>query len=99
MFTTKTLLLSVLAAASLAHAHIFMKDPASLGYRANPYVTAADYDLSFPIKGAQFPCKLFHKDAARGAGRAVETWAAGSMQSFRCVFICCLVWFGMWMDG
>lgn len=92
MFSTKTLLLHVLAAASRlvpAHAHISMKDPASLGYRGNPYVTTADYDLSFPIKGPQFPCKMFHKDIARGAGRSVETWPAGSTQSFRLVVLGC----------
>lgn len=91
MLNTKTLVLCVLAAASCL-AHISMKDPASLGYRGNPYVTAADYDLSFPIKGPQFPCKLFHKDSARGAGRSVETWPAGSTQSFRLVLV--LVLFG-----
>lgn len=81
-----------------AHAHISMKDPASLGYRGNPYVTTADYDLSFPIKGAQFPCKLFHKDSARGAGRSVETWPAGSTQSFRLVSIL-LGWLVGWLVG
>ncbi|RPB14274.1 hypothetical protein P167DRAFT_583844 [Morchella conica CCBAS932] len=67
----------------LTTAHVLMSSPPSLGYAKNQYVTSPDYDLNFPIKGAQFPCKEYHKDFARGAGRSVATWPAGSMQSFR----------------
>lgn len=88
MFNIKSLGFYALAAWSIipisaVQAHILMKKPTSLGYKGNQYVTSADYDLNFPIKGPQFPCKMFHKDNARGAGRSVETWPAGSMQNFR----------------
>lgn len=82
MFNAKSLFFYALAA-SAVQGHILMKKPTSLGYRGNPYVTSADYDLNFPIKGPQYPCKQFHKDTARGAGMSVETWPAGSTQSFR----------------
>ncbi|KAI5847385.1 hypothetical protein DFP73DRAFT_630657 [Morchella snyderi] len=77
------LFIALLPFLSLAAAHVLMSSPPAFGYAKNPYVTSPDYDLNFPIKGAQFPCKQYHKDFARGAGRSVATWPAGSMQSFR----------------
>lgn len=67
----------------LTTAHMSLKSPPALGYTANPYVTAPDYDLKSPITGAEYPCKGYHLQSSRGAGKSVATWPAGSTQSFQ----------------
>jgi hypothetical protein len=61
---------------------MLLSDPPGLGWTGNPFVTNPDYDLINPITGAQYPCKQYQKDATRGAGKVVATWAAGSDQTF-----------------
>lgn len=94
-------LLSLLVAClalPLVHAHIAMVDPVPLGHQANPHVSGSgtDYDINSPLSPSSpasltYPCKLYHNDASRGAGKSVSNWPAGSRQTFRWIHISGLV--------
>ncbi|KAI5778515.1 hypothetical protein EDC01DRAFT_756652 [Geopyxis carbonaria] len=73
---------TVAALFNAVSSHMLLKTPPSLGYKGNSFVTNIDYDLVSPLTNTQFPCKQYHKDASRGAGKVVATWAAGSTQSY-----------------
>jgi hypothetical protein len=78
--------LVAISLANLAQGHMYMSNPPSFGTKENKFVTEAgiDYTSTAPLSGAsQFPCKGYHTDQKRGAGRSVATWAAGSTQSLR----------------
>ena len=81
MFLIKATILFL--ALAVANAHMLLKNPPSFGFTGNKLSTKPDVDLNAPISKAQFPCKGYHKDPERGAGKSVATWAAGSTQTFR----------------
>ncbi|KAF8473961.1 hypothetical protein BDZ91DRAFT_619217, partial [Kalaharituber pfeilii] len=60
--------------------HLAMVNPVPLKSANNPNTIVADYDLSAPISGAQFPCKGYHILLGTPEGASVATWEAGSSQ-------------------
>jgi len=81
MLLSKAIILSL--ALTVANGHMVLQNPPSFGLSENKLSTKPDFDLNAPITKAQFPCKGYHKDPERGAGKSVATWAAGSDQTFR----------------
>ncbi|KAG0643529.1 hypothetical protein HOY80DRAFT_879996 [Tuber brumale] len=69
-------------ALSAANAHMILRSPPCFGFIGNKLSTKPDVDLNAPISKAQFPCKGYHKDPDRGAGKSMVAWAAGSIQTF-----------------
>ncbi|KAI1329366.1 hypothetical protein F5Y16DRAFT_108042 [Xylariaceae sp. FL0255] len=74
----KALMMAVLAAGS-ATAHMNMKSPPPLMYKGNPNTSPgdADYSLTSPITGAQYPCKGYLSKLGTPEGASVATYAPG----------------------
>ncbi|TGZ77687.1 hypothetical protein EX30DRAFT_343902 [Ascodesmis nigricans] len=75
IFTRSTLL--ALVTASLVSAHMKMTQPLPLTFESNP-------DLNAPMKDSTFPCNVIDFGGLINGpgGSPVETWAAGSQQTF-----------------
>lgn len=74
----------ILLSAAPAACHMSMVKPPPFKSKENPFSgPQIDYNLNAPISASQFPCKGYHKElAGKPEGAPVETWAAGSAQSF-----------------
>lgn len=86
MFSTRSLVLA-LSAALTASAHMEMSKPAPLTGKTNLLNLFTNYDLTSPMSADTFPCNVANFDSymSGGGAKPVETWAAGSQQSFTIV--------------
>jgi hypothetical protein len=70
---------SLIALASVAQAHMEMIWPPAFRSRANPYTTDIDYSMTNPLSqsGSDFPCKGYHSLLNTPQGKSVVTWQPG----------------------
>jgi hypothetical protein len=84
MYPTTCLILLVLLPA-LAKAHMALMSPVPINHPKNKFTTGGgDYNYHSPLdrSGSNYPCKGYHSLINSPAGSPVESWGAGSTQSF-----------------
>ncbi|EQL01822.1 hypothetical protein G6O67_007883 [Ophiocordyceps sinensis] len=81
------LVTALVGLASLAQAHMEMKDPAPLRSKFNKFTTNQDYDIKSPLdsKGSNFPCRGSLGLVGKPQGQSVAEWTAGKTQSMTIV--------------
>lgn len=78
------LLASAVLSATVS-AHMLMAKPASIRWEGNPNtISPPDYNIRSPLlpNGSDFPCKGYVKLFNTTEGASVESWRAGSTQTF-----------------
>lgn len=85
MFYSTTIILITALLSTAVKAHISLAKPLPISHKNNPNtVGEPDYNYLSPLApdGSNFPCKGYHKLFDAPGGASVETWAAGSTQTW-----------------
>ncbi|KAF4123629.1 endo-glucanase, partial [Geosmithia morbida] len=84
MKITSTIAAAIVGMASIASAHMEMKDPPPLRSKYNDFTTDADYSMTNPLSadGSDFPCKGYQSLMGTPQGKSVKTYQPGQSYKF-----------------